>query len=124
MRYLIDTNSCIFLFANGNEPLKQRIATTPRHDIGLSAVVFAELALGVQLGRPPTRDALERLVQEMPILPFDEGAARAYSTLPFRRGRIDRLLAAHALSLDMAVITNNERDFADVPGLRIENWTL
>jgi tRNA(fMet)-specific endonuclease VapC len=43
--------------------------------------------------------------------------------LPFRRASYDRLIAAHALSLDLTLITNNEGDFADVPGLRVENWT-
>jgi tRNA(fMet)-specific endonuclease VapC len=58
------------------------------------------------------------------VLPFDEAAARAYARLPFKRGRFDRLLAAHALSLDLTVITNNERDFSDIAGLRVENWTI
>ena len=44
--------------------------------------------------------------------------------LPFKRARFDRLLAAHALSLGVTIITNNESDFADVPGLTVENWTL
>ncbi|MEO9129659.1 MAG: PIN domain-containing protein, partial [Sphingomonas sp.] len=67
---------------------------------------------------------LEAFVGEIPILDFDEAAARAYATLPFRRGRFDRLLAAHALSLGAVLVTNNERDFADIPGLVVENWTL
>ena len=60
----------------------------------------------------------------VPILAFDEGAARQYGKLPFKRARFDRLLAAHALSIGATVITNNEGDFADVPGLKVENWTL
>src|SRR3546814_17227019 len=68
-------------------------------------------------------EVLEAFLAAIPLVPFDESAARAYSKLPFRRARFDRLLAAHALSLDVVVITNNEGDFADVPGLRIENWT-
>ena len=51
-------------------------------------------------------------------------AAREYARLPFKRARFDRLLAAHALSLGVTIITNNESDFADVPGLTVENWTL
>ena len=58
------------------------------------------------------------------MLPFDERDAEAYAVLPFRRGRFDRLLAAHAVSRDLALITNNEADFADIAGLRVENWTL
>jgi tRNA(fMet)-specific endonuclease VapC len=58
------------------------------------------------------------------LLPFDEAAAREYARLPFKRARFDRLLAAHALSIGATIITNNEADFADVPDLKIENWTL
>jgi tRNA(fMet)-specific endonuclease VapC len=56
------------------------------------------------------------------VLPFDKVAARTYATMPFRRARFDRLIAAHALSLDLTLVTANVRDFADVPGLRVENW--
>ncbi len=102
----------------------ERVSETPVGQIGLSSIVFAELALGVRNGKPPLERQLEQLATQMPILPFDEAAARCYATLPFRRGRFDRLLGAHALSLGSIVITDNEADFADIPGLTIENWTL
>lgn len=124
VRYLIDTNCCIFLFAGEYPALLERIAATPVGAIGLSSIVFAELALGVRHGKPPLERQLQQLTTQMPILPFDEAAARCYAQLPFRRGRFDRLLAAHALSLSSTVITDNEADFADIPGLTIENWTL
>lgn len=124
VRYLIDTNCCIFLFAGKHPALLNRVAATPVGEIGLSSIVFAELALGVRHGKPPLERQLEQLATQMPILPFDEAAARCYAGLPFRRGRFDRLLAAHALSLGSTVITDNEADFADIPGLIIENWTL
>ena len=123
MRYLIDTNCCIYLFANSYPALSRRVLATPQGDIGLSTIVFAELALGSMNGKAPPFEALEELAEQMPLLPFDGAAARAYSTLPFRRGRYDRLLAGHALSLGLAIITRNERDFADIPDLKIENWT-
>ena len=59
----------------------------------------------------------------MPLLPFDEDAARSYARTPFRRARFDRLLAGHALALDVPIITANPKDFADVPGLKVEDWT-
>lgn len=124
MRYLIDTNCCIFLFAGEYRTLIDRVSATPVGEIGLSSIVFAELALGVRHGKPPLERQLEELARQMPILPFDEAAARCYAGLPFRRGRFDRMLGAHALSLGSTVITNNEADFADIPGLTIENWTL
>ncbi|MFM2410506.1 MAG: hypothetical protein RL481_1334, partial [Pseudomonadota bacterium] len=55
---------------------------------------------------------------------FDEAAARAYASIPFKRGTFDRLIAAQALSLDLTVISSNSKDFADVPGLKVENWTV
>jgi len=123
MRYLIDTNCCLYLFSGAYPALLKRVLATARGDIGLSAIVFAELALGSANGMGPPLAALERLTEQIPLLPFDEAAARGYATLPFRRGRFDRLLAGHALSLGLAIITHNERDFADIPGLKIENWT-
>ncbi len=92
--------------------------------MALSAISYAEVVLGMERGRPPTPDALAALVEVVPVLPFDEAAARAYASMPFKRARFDRLLAAHALSVGATVITNNEADFADVPGLKVENWTV
>lgn len=65
---------------------------------------------------------LDRFLRSFPVLPFDEAAARAYVRVPFRRGKLDRLIAAHALATDMTLITSNVRDFADVPGLKLEDW--
>lgn len=93
-------------------------------EIAISAISFAEIALGTEIGKPPLADILDAFLAAVPMLPFDEAAARAYAKLPFKRARFDRLLAAHALSLDITIITNNEADFADVPGLKVENWAL
>lgn len=123
MRYLIDTNCCIFLFAGAHPTLAARIGAVDRDEIGLSAVVFAELALGSANGKEPSAEALGKLTGIFPLLPFDEAAARSYAHLPFKRGRFDRLLAAHALSLGLTLITDNERDFQGITGLKVENWT-
>lgn len=123
MRYLIDANCCIYLYSGAYPALTGRMSATPQGDVGLSSIVFAELALGSMNGMAPSLAALEQLTEQMPLLPFDEAASRGYATLPFRRGRFDRLLAGHALSLGLAIITRNERDFADIPNLKVENWT-
>ena len=57
------------------------------------------------------------------VLPFDVDAADRYARMPLRRHRFDRLIAAHALVLDLTLITANRRDFGDVPDLRVEDWT-
>ncbi|MEA3063539.1 MAG: tRNA(fMet)-specific endonuclease VapC [Sphingomonadales bacterium] len=124
MRYLLDTNCCIYLFTRDYPELNRRVKASPSGEIGLSSVTFAEIAHGSARGLAPPPDALDRLAIEMPVLPFDEAAARAYADLPFERGNFDRLLAAHAIAMGLVVITRNTRHFAAIPTLRTEDWTL
>lgn len=121
--YLLDTNSCVFLFTGTHSRLVERVAACRSGELALSAIVLAELALGSANGKIPPVELLDAFLEEVVLLPFDEVAARAYAQMPFRRGRFDRLLAAHALSLDATVVTNNLADFADIPGLKVEDWT-
>lgn len=107
-----------------NSPLNQRLATCHPGDVAISAISFAEVALGTWNGKPPLQSVLEAFVRAVPIIEFNEAAAHEYSRLPFERARFDRLLAAHALSIGAIVVTNNEADFTDVPGLKVENWSL
>ena len=93
-------------------------------ELGLSAINFAEIVLGMEQGKPPTPKALEAFVAVVPIQAFDEAAGRAYAKMPFKRARFDRLLAAHAVAMGATVVTNNPSDFADVPELKVENWTV
>ena len=120
----MDANMAIYAMVEDHTPLTQRIAACFPGDIAISAISFAEIALGSQIGKPPPGSVLDAFIRAIPVVDFDEAAAREYARLPFRRARFDRLLAAHALSIGATIITNNETDFADVTGLRIENWTL
>lgn len=106
------------------EPLRVRFEQHEPGTIALSAISFAEIFLGSERGKPPPVDVLEAFLDQIPLLAFDEAAARAYAKMPFKRARFDRLLAAHALSIGATIVTNNEADFADVRGLKVENWTL
>ncbi|HXH52353.1 MAG TPA: type II toxin-antitoxin system VapC family toxin [Sphingomicrobium sp.] len=123
-RFLLDADTAIFAMTGQYPPLRDRLAECEPGEVCLSAISYAEIALGMYHGKPPTPEALALLVAVVPVVAFDEAAARAYARLPFRRARFDRLLAAHAVSLGATVVTNNEDDFADVPGLKIDNWTL
>jgi tRNA(fMet)-specific endonuclease VapC len=89
-----------------------------------SAIVFAEVLYGSARGKPPPLDRLAVLAEEVPVLPFDLKAATTYAGLPLRRHSYDQLIAAHALSLGLVVVTDNVGHLADVPGLEVENWTL
>ncbi len=124
IRFLIDSDCAIFATTGQIPAMRRRMEDCNPGEIGLSAISYAEIVLGMERGKPPTPDALAAFVEVVPILPFDEAAASAYAQLPFKRARFDRLLAAHALSIGAVIVTNNEADFADVPGLRVENWVI
>jgi tRNA(fMet)-specific endonuclease VapC len=124
IRYLIDSDCAIYALTARFEPLRHRLESLEPGVVGLSAVTFAEIFLGSTQGKPPPVGVLAAFLLQIPLLPFDEAAARAYAQLPFKRARFDRLLAAHALSIGATIVTNNEGDFADIPGLKVENWTL
>ncbi|CAN5305075.1 type II toxin-antitoxin system VapC family toxin [soil metagenome] len=124
-QYLIDSDLAIYsMGGEADSPLNQRLAACYPGDVAISAISFAEVALGTWNGKPPLPEILDAFVRAVPIVAFEEDAAREYARLPFKRARFDRLLAAHALSVGAIVVTSNEADFADVPGLKVENWSL
>lgn len=124
MKYLLDSNIIVYLTMNSNEGVVRRAAECDEGDLVTSAVAYAEVAYGSLNEQPPAIEQLQAFVQEVPVLDFDYKAALAYASLPFKRGSFDRLIAAHALSHDLTVVTHNEKHFADVPGLKVENWTV
>jgi tRNA(fMet)-specific endonuclease VapC len=124
MKYLLDSNILIGIAVAQNDQLRANIAECDAGDLATSAISFAEIAYGSMLGKPPLLDDLRVLIEEVEVLPFDNVAALVYASLPFKRASYDRLIAAHALSLGLTVVTDNEADFADVPGLKVENWTV
>jgi tRNA(fMet)-specific endonuclease VapC len=123
IRYLIDADCAIYAMSGSSLALRRRLEATVPGEIGLSAISLAEIELGRALGKGPPADVLDAFTRVVMPLPFDGAAARRYAQLPFKRARFDRLLAAHALSLAATVVSNNVNDFADVPGLVVENWT-
>ncbi len=124
MKYLLDSNILIALGLDTSRPLAKRVADCDEGDLVTSVIAYAEVLHGSVRGKPPSFVGLEALIEEVPVMPFDYAAARAYATLRFRRASYDHLIAAHALALGLTVVTDNEADFADVPGLKVENWTV
>lgn len=120
--FLLDANTCVYILDGIGEALRGRIEAAPSGSLVTSTIAFAEVMVGV--ARSGGIAGAQRLFDTIPVLPFERSAAEAYARLPFKRGSFDRLIAAHALALDLTLVTNNERDFADMPGLRVENWTL
>ena len=124
IRYLLDSDCSIYAMLGSHDALRERLGQCEPGEVVISSVSFAEIMMGENLRYPPDLEVIENFVSVVPIIAFDEAAARSYGKLPFKRARFDRLLAAHALSIGAVVVTNNEGDFADVPGLVVENWTV
>ena len=124
MKYLLDSNIIVYLTMNSNMRVVQWAAECDAGDMVTSAVALAEVAYGSLNEKPPAIDQLKAFLEEVPVLHFDYKAALAYASMPFKRGSFDRLIAAHALSQNLIVVTHNEKHFADVPGLVVENWTV
>lgn len=124
MKYLMDANICIRLLGSGSDELKHRVRQCGAGDLGISSIAFAEVALGSWNGKAPPREVLEQFCREVPVLAFGEAAAREYAQLPFSRGSYDRLIAAHAIALDLTLITDNVKHFASISTLRVENWAV
>ena len=123
MKYLLDSNIIIKLVMNSNAALVRRAGECDEGDIVTSAIAVAEVAYGSEHEKPPAIEQLQAFLDEVPVLAFDQAAALAYASLPFKRRSYDRLIAAHALSTGLIVVTDNMKHFADVAGLRVENWT-
>jgi tRNA(fMet)-specific endonuclease VapC len=124
MKFLLDSNILVSLALDSNATLADRAADCDADEMVTSVIAYAEVLYGSVRGKPPSFVGLELLREEIPVMPFDYAAARAYATLSFKRASYDRLIAAHALSLGLIVVTDNEKHFADVPGLKVENWTV
>jgi tRNA(fMet)-specific endonuclease VapC len=120
--FLIDANIAIYALRDSESAAARRIQKCAPGSVVTSSIVFAEIMRGFPADEPVPHEGLDALFDLIPVLPFDKAAAEAYRRVPFRRGTFDRLIGAHALSLDLVLVTNNVRDYSDVPGLRIENW--
>ncbi|NPT40759.1 PIN domain-containing protein [Paraburkholderia sp. 1N] len=128
-RYMLDTNICLYLMKNQPEQVAKRFAECFVGDVVMSAITFAELEYGVAVSanRARERRNLAALAEDILVMPFDSAAASAYgpireATRERKKDQLDKLIAAHAVALGVVLVTNNERDFAAYPGLRVENW--
>lgn len=131
MKVMLDTNICIYLIKRRPEAALRRFRFFPVGDIGISAITLAELEYGAAKSARTknNREALEAFISPLEVAPFDRHATETYGRIRAQletRGRpigaMDLLIAAHALSLGLRLVTNNEREFKRVPGLRVENW--
>ena len=131
MKYLLDTNICIYLINQKPLHVTRHFREYTIGDVGVSSISVAELQYGAQKSRysEQNQDALEQFLVPLVIVEFDAFAATVYGRIRAELesvgtpiGALDTLIAAHAFSMDVVLVTNNTREFTRVPGLRVVNW--
>jgi tRNA(fMet)-specific endonuclease VapC len=131
MRFLLDTNICIYIIKKKPAAVIKKFRTFQINDLGISSITLAELEFGVYNSsrQEQNQEALSQFVSPLEIVPFDDRAAiqygqvRAYLTLRgITIGAMELLIAAQAKSLSLPLVTNNLKEFKRIPGLLLENW--
>jgi tRNA(fMet)-specific endonuclease VapC len=132
MKYLLDTNTCIYIIKRKPEKVIKQFLELKPGDIGISSITVAELKYGIE--KSSKRDeniiALKQFLQPLLILDYTEEDAEVYGKIRVALeakgipiGAMDLLIASQALSRNLILVTNNENEFKRVKGIRIENWT-
>ena len=133
MKYLLDTNICIYIINEKPEKVLRNFEQYPVHEFGISSVTHAELQYGVEKSKykSTNQDALDEFLLPLTVIPFHgKRLVECYGKIRVLLeskgktiGPLDMLIAAHALSLDLTVISNNIKEFARIPNLKCQNWT-
>ena len=131
MEFMLDTNTCIYIIKRKPPDVIDRFKRTEISEIGISSITLSELIYGVSKSSKPEQNqmALTQFVAPLEILPYGDEAAQYYGDLRAHLekkgtpiGSLDILIAAHALSIDCTLVTNNEKEFIRTPNLKIDNW--
>ena len=130
MRYILDTNICIYAIKNQPAQVLTQLRAREAEGIGISSISVAELYFGVsKSGSARNLAALQQFLEPLEIADFDLNAAQVYGTLRYALerlgtpiGPLDMQIAAHALALEATLVTNNVREFGRVPDLKLINW--
>jgi tRNA(fMet)-specific endonuclease VapC len=132
MEYIFDTNICIYLIKRRSKQVVKHLESVEVGNVGISTITISELNYGVQKSDFPEKNeqALINFLMPFEILEFDYDAAYAYGKIRQKLesqgtpiGAMDMLIGAHAMSSGLTLVTNNEKEFERIEGLRIENWT-
>ncbi len=130
LRYLIDTNICIYVIKNRSGALRGRFRDNAGR-LAISSITLGELRFGAEKSEQvaANHDAIDDFVARLALLPFAEGAAAHYGAIRAAlerqgapSGHNDMLIGGHARSEGLIVVTNNRREFDRMPGVMVENW--
>jgi tRNA(fMet)-specific endonuclease VapC len=131
IKYMLDTNTCIYVIKKKSADVIDRLRQARISQVGISSITLSELEYGVVKSSKPTQNqiALAQFLAPMEILSYGDEAAQHYGgiralleKLGTPIGSLDTLIAAHALSRDCILVTNNEKEFKRVPNLKMDNW--
>ncbi len=131
MKFLLDTNICIYLINNKPTTVKKHFERCSPGDIGISSITLAELRYGVAKSKyiEKNQDALEKFLLPLEVVAFTDQTAFMYGKLRaelaskgISRGSLDLLIAAHALSLGVTLVTNDRKGFQGVKQVKVEQW--
>jgi len=132
MKYMIDTNICIYALNRKSEALKVHFGSMPPTDIVLSVITLAELRYGASYSAHPKKnhERLDMFLSPFEVLPMGPDAALCYGEIlaALRKkgtliGPMDALIASQALAFNLVLVTNNLKEFKRVPGLICEDWS-
>jgi len=132
MRFMLDTNTCVDVIRRRNDRVLRRMQRLRPGDLCVSSVTLSELEYGAAKSSDPQRNrlALAEFMTPVSVLPYDDAAAPAYGRVRAELeragtpiGPLDTMIAAQALSLGLILVTDNEREFRRVSGLKVQNWT-
>ncbi len=130
--HILDTNICIHAIKKKSQSVLENLKKNRFSGISISSITLAELEHGVANSMYPERNAvaLMEFLSLVNVMPFDEFAAKEYGVIKTdlkKRnciiGPLDTLIAAHARSLNLILVTNNTKEFSRVQGLNLEDWT-
>jgi tRNA(fMet)-specific endonuclease VapC len=130
-RYMLDTDISSYIIKKRDLAIRARLAKVPVSDVCISVITKAELLYGVarSSNKRVNRLAVDEFLTFVRVLPWDDEAAEHYAEIRAMLeasgapiGNLDMMIAAHARSCRVAVVTNNERHFRKVQGLRVDNW--
>jgi tRNA(fMet)-specific endonuclease VapC len=132
MKYILDTNICIYIINKKPDEVLRKFELYPVYEFGISSITHAELQYGVEKSKNKNinQAALDEFLLPLTILPFQgKRLVTCYGEIRVSLeskgqtiGPFDMLIAAHALSLDLTIISNNIKEFSRIPTLKSENW--
>ena len=132
MKYMLDTNICIYAIKHKPDTVIRKFLSHGPEELCISAITYAELRHGVEKSMAVERNriAMSLFLSPITILQFDEQAAEEYGRIKAELekkgtpiGPMDTLIASHAKSRGLIIVTNNTREFNRVVGLTVEDWT-